>query len=59
MTEIAVGDDRLRMTVRRDDASVMLALQDLATGKTWGPSSLLALEVNGNEVKRPEGLGGE
>jgi hypothetical protein len=56
MTEINAGDDRLRMTVARRDDSITLALQDLATGKTWGPSLLLAVEVHDRTLQRVERL---
>ena len=51
-----IADGKLQVVISREDTCIRLAIRDLRTGRTWGPSLLLALEVFDRMVGRADRL---
>ena len=55
-TTLSAGDAALTADLWKDEGSALLRLTDKASGRTWGPAPVLALDVHDRTVRRDERL---
>ena len=49
-----ISDDQLHLGIKHDANTLIASLTVIQTGRTWGPSSLIALEVHDRTVRRED-----